>query len=364
MRIKRIRSIKSIKSSKAVIFVPYTHGSRLTKRLREVEMTLEEQTGYRLKIVERGGRRLEDLLHMSDPWEGKLCERPKCLPCKTKSETGQFSNQSCHKHSVVYETWCVTCDLGEMTGLIDGDDEIVEGSMQQNRIETEKKMAKYIGETARSTYKRGFEHLSDLLNLSQKSHMLGHYVKSHMGEDFGKMRFQMRTLRITKTAFERQVLKSVLIQENRSHNLLNSKSEFNRCSIPRITLKMGDSEIPMMNKKAALEMQKEETIFAKIRDLRKEVGTKRGNMKGNPKRKKMRLCESDDMVVVIPDCVTEVVSAENKRQIVDEKEKGNPKASKRQKMMTDFLISSEAKCGEVVPYGMRDVGPYCSRGVG
>ena len=49
---------------KAVLFVPYTHGSRLAKRLREAEMKLEELTGYRLKIVERGGRRLEDMLKL------------------------------------------------------------------------------------------------------------------------------------------------------------------------------------------------------------------------------------------------------------------------------------------------------------
>ena len=35
---------KKMSVVKAVMFVPYTHGSRLAKRLREAEMTLEEQT--------------------------------------------------------------------------------------------------------------------------------------------------------------------------------------------------------------------------------------------------------------------------------------------------------------------------------
>ena len=83
-------------------------------------------------------------------------------------------------------------------------------------------MSKYIGETARSPFERGFEHLSDVLNLSLKSHMLRHYVDSHMGEDFDSMKFHMKVIRYTRTSFERQILESDLIQKNRGQNLHNS----------------------------------------------------------------------------------------------------------------------------------------------
>ena len=73
---------------KAVMFVPYTHGSRLAKKLREAEQTMENR---------EVGCRLEDLLHKSDPWEGKLCGRQRCLLCKTKKETGKFGSQLCTK---------------------------------------------------------------------------------------------------------------------------------------------------------------------------------------------------------------------------------------------------------------------------
>ena len=59
----------------SVMFVPYTNGSVLAKRLREAEENLLTSTGYKLKIVERGGTKLEDLLHKSDPWQGQDCER-------------------------------------------------------------------------------------------------------------------------------------------------------------------------------------------------------------------------------------------------------------------------------------------------
>ena len=52
---------------KAVMFVPFTVGSELAKRLREAEAKLQEMTGYRLKIVERSGLKLEDLLLRADP---------------------------------------------------------------------------------------------------------------------------------------------------------------------------------------------------------------------------------------------------------------------------------------------------------
>ena len=107
---------------------------------------MEGMTGYRLKIVERGGRRLEDMLHKSYPWEGQLCGRPKCLPCKTKVETGKFFSKSCSKRSAVYETRCVSC---EMTGM-ENEGEEIDG--QHPGIVREKRLAKYIGETARSTY--------------------------------------------------------------------------------------------------------------------------------------------------------------------------------------------------------------------
>ena len=60
---------------KAVMFVPYTVGSELAKRMRQAESSLHDMTGYRIKIVERSGAKLEDILHKSDPWQGQDCGR-------------------------------------------------------------------------------------------------------------------------------------------------------------------------------------------------------------------------------------------------------------------------------------------------
>ena len=63
-----------------------------------------------------------------------------------------------------------------------------------------------------------------------------------------------------KTAFERQIYESVLIQESRNHNLLNSKSEFNRCAIPRSTMKMGDRETKVEAERKKEGKRKEEEL--------------------------------------------------------------------------------------------------------
>ena len=62
---------KEAKAVKAVMFVAYTPYSELAKRLRKAEEKLQEMTGYKLKIVERAGMKIEDLLHTSNPWRGE-----------------------------------------------------------------------------------------------------------------------------------------------------------------------------------------------------------------------------------------------------------------------------------------------------
>ena len=92
---------QSKKQVKAAIFVPYTTGSELAKRIRETEAKKQSMTGYRLKIVERSGLKLEDILHKADPWQGQDCNRERCFLCKTKSITGKKTTQDCSRCSLV-----------------------------------------------------------------------------------------------------------------------------------------------------------------------------------------------------------------------------------------------------------------------
>ena len=102
---------------------------------------------------------------------------------------------------------------------------------------------KYIGETARSAYERGVEHRNDLEKLQEDSHLLKHIATRHRGEDLDSIKFGMKILKQTRTALEIQVTESVKIQEEQGkHHILNSKSEYNRCSLPRLTAKLGSTD--------------------------------------------------------------------------------------------------------------------------
>ena len=147
---------------------------------------------------------------------------------------------------------------------------------------------KYIGESARSAYERLWEHQHQLEQLSPESHMLKHIVEKHPDAKIENIEFRAKILKYTRSAFERQIRESVLIQENReSHNILNSKSEYNRCSLPRLTTKMGEKELREWEKNRELskkeEKEQEEEIKRKIYIIRRERNRKSNDRRGRGK---------------------------------------------------------------------------------
>ena len=138
------------------------------------------------------------------------------------------------------------------------------------------KIHKYIGETNRSAFERGWEHQNDYENLSTKSHMLKHAVETHPHEDPKQIQFGMKVVRFTKSSFERQILESVEIQSNRQHHLLNSRSEFNRCAVPRMMCKLGDKSFKKNEQEIEKDLAREEAQVTRIRELVKERNKNRG----------------------------------------------------------------------------------------
>ena len=66
-----------------------------------------------------------------------------------------------------------------------------------------------------------------------------------------------------------------MMQENRIHHIINSKSEYNRCSLPRLTAKLGDREWKKKAKEERMEKEKEIELDKRIIELRKARCTKR-----------------------------------------------------------------------------------------
>ena len=255
---------------KAVMFAPCTVGSQLTKELRKAENGLGESTGAKLKIVERCGMKISDILTSSDPWKGKDCLRDGCLLCQTKNLTGKLLSQDCRRRSVVYETYCITCLDRKVKEIEQKYMENENPEAMRNEI-SEIRINKYIGETGKSCFERGLQHLSDATQLKPSSHILKHFLESHENEKLDEITFGMKIKCTAKSAFERQIMESVLIQQESSkHNILNSKSEYNRCALPRLTTKLGEEEFESWRKDQIEEKKKEEDLERRIRLLRKE----------------------------------------------------------------------------------------------
>ena len=100
--------------------------------------------------------------------------------------------------------------------------------------------------------------------------MLRHLVSEHEKQDFSEIKFGMKILKFTRSSFERQILEAVIIeQEAKKNHILNSRTEYNRSSLPRLTTKLGDSEYQNWQKELAQDKKKNMIIDDKIRALRK-----------------------------------------------------------------------------------------------
>ena len=311
-------------SAIAVIMVPFTKGAELAKRVRQYEMMAREQTGWYLKVVERAGDSLTDLLHRSDPWSGEDCQREACLHCETKLWSGKYKTQDCSKRNCIYETWCRTCQEREEERI-----EEACGEDEERKMEMKKKIKlhKYVGETSRSVYERAWEHTHSRDQLQTSSHMLKHIIEMHGEEENpDKIQFGVRVVRYTRRAFERQIMESVFIQEERSHFILNSKSEYNRCSLPRLTSNLGNREWKKRKKEEEEEKEREAALERVITTMRKERNNRRkdnAKRQDEPAEKRRKIGEEEWKRV------KQTREIGEKRREREEKEEENP--SKRRK---------------------------------
>ena len=115
---------------------------------------MEERLGFpqRMRYVEKLGSKVSELLTTKNPWEGK-CGRVTCFPCRSKGDEGG----RCTQQNVTYRIECIKC--------------------KENGIK-----AHYIGESARTAFYRGEDHLEDLKKHNQKNALVKHLAENHPGE--------------------------------------------------------------------------------------------------------------------------------------------------------------------------------------
>jgi hypothetical protein len=153
----------------SVIFVPPTPGSELQRRYRR---EIKRQ-GFKVKVVEKSGATLKHMLQKSDPCRSPTCNRINCLVCRTEGKG------KCDREGVTYEIKCNGCD------------------------------SEYIGETARSAYTTGVEHLQALEKKNERSVLWRHCEEKHDNEI---QEFKMNvTGMYNNDAMARQIAESVRI---------------------------------------------------------------------------------------------------------------------------------------------------------
>ena len=312
-----VKESEKKKKIQGVMYVQHTEHSKLAKLIREKLKTLEDLGCFKLKVVERTGDKLVDLLHRSNAWSNVDCLREDCVVCSSAGE--KEVKGMCRRRNITYETFCVTCQKLEAAELekevLQKENHIpcieekennmedilatscievwerseIEISEKENekkrkrerkvkteRIDKEKKKVKfkYIGESSRSCYERGKEHWTTFEDLSPTSHILKHYLLEHEGLKMEDLEFGIKVTGSYRSALERQIAEAIKIEFEleKGTKLLNSKAEFNRCEIPRLKIGSRKQELEELKKENDLERKlKEKMRIIKKRKKDKQI---------------------------------------------------------------------------------------------
>ena len=236
--------------ARSVIFVDHTPGGELATRIRELLTRLEPLLGFKIKVVERCGKNLQSQFPLNNLWQGVKCGREECVTCV---QEGAEELPDCSKRSVLYENACVDCipTAGRKGGPREQD---VNADVP----------ALYVGESSRSVMERSREHWAGYRGAKADNHMVRHQLLAHDGA--APPKFIMRVVSHHRSALERQVAEAVRIgRRGGAGAVLNSKSEYNRCYIPRLKLENEEET------RAREEQQKLDTI-EREQEIERELG--------------------------------------------------------------------------------------------
>jgi hypothetical protein len=200
----------------AVVFVEHTVNGELAKRLQKAEDEMARMTGFRIRVTEMAGSQLRRILPNTNPWQGQDCLRQGCVPCGQGGER----LEDCRRRNILYESSCMECNEKE--------------TLYKKGAKLSDCVGVYVGESGRSLHERAGEHQHDAGAGTEDSHMIKHWSEHHGGSgDVPKFHFKL--IGSFQDALTRQVSEAVRI-DLRGGGVLNSKSEYSRCKLPRLTI--------------------------------------------------------------------------------------------------------------------------------
>ena len=142
------------------------------------------------------------------------------------------------------------------------------------------KIVEYYGETSKTAYERGLNHTYDFWTGTEDSHMYKHQTEVH-AEQENPPEFSMTVLKKHSSAFRRQIHEAVVVEMKEKNGILNSKGIYDRCSLPRLTVKWKDREIRELEN----EIEKVKTRKKK----REEIDQEKVMEEKQPPQKKTRM---------------------------------------------------------------------------
>ena len=193
---------------KSVLFVPPTPGSQLARELQIRENELNKYNEERIKIIESGGVKIEELITKKNPFKKGKCGEIKCPLCKNKKNDEKIEIL-CNTNNIGYRWTCQNC-------------------------QTKDKKRVYEGESSRSARLRGKEHLQGYKNKSESNMLYKHKILEHPEEE--NIEFKMEITGLFKDALTRQANEAVRIKNCEKSEILNSKSQFSHPPITRIVV--------------------------------------------------------------------------------------------------------------------------------
>ena len=315
-----------IKKSKlqpsSVMFLPSTKGGMLLKKMRENEDRLVDMTGFKISYSEAGGVKLGRMFS-TNLARDQPCGRglDKCIQCNTGNQS-----QNCKARCVLYESCCLLCNPVTATTHEEGKSIHEEGGevvanpperevgsnppLRDGVMKSSRREGVYLGETSRSLAERTIEHFNDAEAFSKRSHMVKHWMTSHMELDTIPP-FQIKVVKQYRDCLSRQVGEAIAILLTKD-KLLNSKNEYIQNCISRITV-----QEDMLERKKRIQREEEEDKAEeeKLKEFKKEKRPTKRRMENIPNGWKESKRRKVDQEFVLPQLTT--VEEPHHEQVVE-----------------------------------------------
>ena len=193
----------------SVLFCPPTPGGMLARQLREVAERSYNKMLIRIKVVEKAGISLKQLLP-------GLREKKECTNIREKCFIHKNDGiGNCRQESVVYQSTCTECKKKGVRSI-------------------------YTGETCRTGFYRGKQHMEaiDDPGNHKDNGFAKHILEYHTGKK--NISFKTSIIGTFKRPMERQICEGVNIYQCKNKNkcdiLINSKMDFYQPAVSRVTI--------------------------------------------------------------------------------------------------------------------------------